>query len=243
VQLLLGDIACDRATGPRGWERPDLARKCGAAYGRAVKLAADSLAYYEALAGFLQMAPRGLGGSRDSALVVAAAVRGRDEGRGTFLAAGILLRGNPASRARADSLMDALAKAHPMDVASVFRVADYNELRRRPERVFAAFQVLVDSEPDNVIAQYFLGRQMVEMRRDPRGARAHLRLAAQDYTPPRMIAGRGFNKGAPWWRLGQTYVQLKMPDSARVYFEEALAINPDFTEAKLSLDSLNRRRR
>lgn len=244
VQLLLGDIACDKATGPGGWERPDLARQCGVAYGRAVQLAPDSLSYLEALAGFLQMAPRNVGGDRDSALKVAARLRARDEGRGTFLMAGILLRGNPASRAKADSLMDALWQAHPGDIDVVFRVADYYELGRRPDRVLAAFRRLVELDPDNVIGQYFLGRQMVEMKLDPREAQLHLLLAAMDYTPPRPTRdGRNFGKGAPWWRLGQTYVQLGIPDSARAFFEEALDINPQLSEAKRSLDSLNRRRR
>jgi tetratricopeptide (TPR) repeat protein len=47
-----------------------------------------------------------------------------------------------------------------------------------------------------------------------------------------------FAPGAPWYRLGQSYEQLGMPDSARRCFERALQVNPQLVPARLSLDSL-----
>ena len=241
VQMLVGDVACAVAGGGgpgalAAW------RKCGTAYRRGIALAPDSLSYLESLAGFLEHAPRAAGGDVDSAFRVAEGLRARDEARGAYLAAGMLSRGNAASRLRADSLMDALGRAHPADFPTTFRVADYWTKTRRPERALAAYQALVAADPDNVLGQYFLGRQMVEMKRDPRAAQDHLALVMGVLQPP-PAAGPipTFAKGAPWWRLGQTYEQLGMPDSARWCFEGALSLNPQLYEARLSLDSLNRR--
>ena len=46
---------------------------------------------------------------------------------------------------------------------------------------------------------------------------------------------------APWWRLGQTWVQLGQPDSARTAYQHALEVNARFEQARRSLDSLSRR--
>ena len=242
VQELVGDIACVIATGGGPGTLAEW-RKCGAAYRRAVALAPDSLAYVESLAGFLEQAPRAAGGDKDSAFKVAVALRARDDGRGAYLMAGMLSRGTAARRLQADSLMDTVARAHATDFAVTFRVADYWTKTRRPDRALAAYRRLVEADPDNVLGQYFLGRQMVEMKVDPREAQQHLLLTTA-VVPP-LAAGPipTFTLGAPWWRLGQTYEQLGMPDSARWCFEGALSLNPQLTEAKEALDSLDRRAR
>jgi len=242
VQELVGDIACVIAAGGGTGALAEW-RKCGAAYRRAVALAPDSLSYVESLAGFLEQAPRAAGGDKDSAFKVAVALRARDDGRGAYLMAGMLSRGTAARRLQADSLMDTVARAHPTDFAVTFRVADYWTKTRRPDRALAAYRRLVEADPDNVLGQYFLGRQMVEMKVDPREAQQHLLLTTA-VVPP-LAAGPipTFTLGAPWWRLGQTYEQLGMPDSARWCFEGALSLNPQLGEAKEALDSLDRRAR
>ena len=240
VQMLVGDVACAVATGG-GPGAAAAWRRCGAAYRRGVELAPDSLSYLESLAGFLEHAPRAAGGDRDSAFKVAEGLRARDDGRGAYLLAGMLSRAGATSRRRADSLMEAVGRAHPADFPTAFRVADYWTRMRRPERALATYQALVDADPDNVLGQYFLGRQMVEMKRDPRAAQSHLVNAMGALQPPPASGPiPTFAVGAPWWRLGQAYEQLGMLDSARWCFEGALSLNPQFYEAKLSLDSLNR---
>lgn len=242
VQELRGDIACDRATGRRGWEHPDLARECGRAYARAVALDSSDVGYLESLVGFLSMAPRADGGSLDSALVVAGRERALDAGRGTWQMAGVLLKGGAAWKARADSLMHALWVAHQGERRVVGYVTQYYEVRLQNDSVLAAWQRLVDADRSDVLSQYFLGRQMVIMKRDPRAAQDHLLEAAMaPPPPPDQAGGVTYSPGAPWWRIGQTWELLGQSDSARICFEEALRMQPGFPEAQASLDSLNRR--
>lgn len=241
IQLLLGDIACARAevslASPMG-------RRCGAAYRRAVELSPDSLTYQEALAGWLELAPRSAGGGRDSALAVAVRMRARDEVRGVALEASILWHGGRVERRRADSLMSALGAAHAAERPVVLRVGDYWVETRRPDSALAVYARLADKDPDDAVAQYFLGRQMVRMKRDPTRALNHLLVAAMTVAaPPESVGGVSYTPGAPWWRMGQAYEQLGNVDSARICFEEALSLTPGMPEAQGSLDSLLRRRR
>ena len=242
VQELRGDVACQRATGPRGWEHPALARECGRAYARAVALAPDSLAYLESLVGFLRMAPRADGGDLDSALAVAERERDLDVGRGTFQMAAVLRRGDARQRGRADSLIHAVSLAHPDDPELASLVAVYYESQSRSDSVLAVYERLAAASPGDAAAQYLLGRQLVIMKRDPRRAQTYLLNAAMAPPPdPGDEGGVSYGPGAPWWRLGQTWEQLGRPDSARVCFREALRLQPGFPEAQASLDSLARR--
>ncbi len=239
IQLLLGDVACARSEGRL---TSAMGRRCGAAYRRAVELAPDSATYQEALAGWLELAPRSAGGGRDSALALAARLSGKDEVRGTALEAAILWRWGGVHRRRGDSLMSALGVAHAAERPVVFRVGDYWTLTRRPDSALAAYSTLVEHDPHDVIAQYFLGRQMVIMKRDPRGAMEHLLVALMAIAPPPENGGGAtYTRGAPWWRMGQAFEQLGKTDSARFCFEQALALNPGMPEAQASLDSLKRR--
>ena len=242
VQELRGDIACDRATGRRGWEHPDLARECGRAYARAVALDSANVVYLESLLGFLSMAPRADGGSLDSALVVAGRERAVDVARGTWQMAGVLLKGGASWKVRADSLMHALWVAHQGERPVVSYVTQYYEVRLQNDSVLAAYQRLVNADPSDVVSQYFQGRQMVIMKRDPRAAQDHLLEAAMAPPPtPAQAGGVTYTPGAPWWRIGQTWELLGQSDSAQICFEEALRMQPGFPEAQASLDSLKRR--
>jgi tetratricopeptide (TPR) repeat protein len=238
VQWLLGQIACEKAgrAGPLG--AFSLARRCKAALARAVELAPDSLTYLESLAGYLAQAPGLAGGDRDSALQLAAKVRQRDDARGDLLSANLLWSGNAAAKARADSLVEGAAGRHPADRLVQFRVAAWWGGTNRPERALAVYEGMVARDPADPVARFFVGRQLVLMKRDLRRAQDELRLAAAGPVPP--PGAPAFTPGAPWYRLGQTYVQLGMSDSARICFEEALKINPQLQPARLSLDSLSR---
>jgi tetratricopeptide (TPR) repeat protein len=237
VQWLLGDIACRKAERAGAFSAFGLARKCKEGFGRAVELAPDSTTYVESLASFLAQAPGMVGGDKDSAQKLVAVVRARDEVRGVFLQASIWLAGNAASRARSDSMIDALAAAHPQDRLIQLRSAQWYTETRRDEKALPLYEGLAARDPQDVVARFFVGRELVVLKRELRRAQEQLRFAAAA-TPP---AGRGvpsFAPGAPWYRLGQAYEQLGMSDSARICFERALQVNPQLVPARLSLDSL-----
>lgn len=238
VQWLLGGIACQKAGSAGPLNSLDLVRKCKAALSRAVELAPDSLTYLESLAGFLSQAPGLAGGDKDSALKLAARVRQRDDARGDLLSANLLWSGDAAAKARADSLAEGAGARHPADRLVQLRVAAWWAGTGRPERALAVYEGLAARDPQDPVARFFVGRQLVLLRRDLRRAQGELRFAAAAPAPP---AGTpSFTPGAPWYRLGQTYVQLGMSDSARICFEQALRINPQLQPARLALDSLSR---
>ena len=246
VQFLLGDIACNKAGRAGALSAFGLARKCKAAFGRAVELAPDSLTYLESFASFLSMAPGIVGGDKDSALKLAERVRRRDEVAGAFLLAGIWWSGDAASKARSDSVVEAVAAHHTDDHAMQLRVAGWWSGTNRGDRALAAYEAMVAGDPRDAVARFYLGRQLVLMKREPRRAQEHLRFAAAApaSAAPAPASGSGVNTitpGAPWYRLGQTYVQLGMSDSARICLERALQINPSLTPARAALDSLSHR--
>ncbi len=102
---------------------------------------------------------------------------------------------------------------------------------------------LHERDSTDAYARYWAGRVLVVLRREPRRAQSYLWPVARglrrplDFGPPFAVVVAG----APWWRLGHTYVQLGMLDSARLCFEEALKASSDTAmvrAARAALDSL-----
>jgi tetratricopeptide (TPR) repeat protein len=239
VHAWLGQIAgrkAQRGGFPGGF---GAARKCKAGYSRAVALEPGNLDYLEGLAEFLSQAPGIVGGDRDSALVLAERIRRSDEARGTFLMADVLRRGNARWKARADSVLDAYAGAHAADRTAQLSVANSFARNQQDARALPFFERLAARDTSDALARYGLGRTLVVLKREPRRAQPHLWFASRAPAP---AAGQpSIAAGAPWWRLGQSYVQLGIPDSARICFERALQLNPQLRQARQSLDSLSRR--
>jgi tetratricopeptide (TPR) repeat protein len=240
VQYMLGQVACDKAGRAGALSAYGLARKCKAAFARAVQLAPDSVDYLEGFARYLAQAPGIVGGDKDSALKLAERVRLRDEVRGAFLLAGLWWPGNAASKARSDSVVQSVAERHAADRDVQLRVGGWWAGTNRAERALATYEGLVSRDPKDAVARFFLGRQLVLMKREQRRAQDHLRFAAAAQVPAPGPGVNSFTPGAPWWRLGQSYVQLGMSDSARICYERALQVNPQLQQARASLDSLAR---
>lgn len=238
VQFLLGDIACQKAQTASPFSAFGLARRCKAGFARAAELAPDSLGYVVALASYLGQAPGIVGGDKDSAQKLIALVRARDEVRGVMLQAELWWAGNAASKARADSAMDAVGRSHRADRVAQFRVAQWFEQTQRLERALAVYEGMIARDPRDAVARFFVGRSLVLMKRNPREAQVHLRFAAAAKLPAPGTTELTFAPGAPWYRLGQTYEQLGMSDSARICFRRAFEINPQLDAARVSLDSL-----
>jgi tetratricopeptide (TPR) repeat protein len=233
----LGEIACSRAGQIGGLGALSTARKCKAAYSRAVELAPDSVRYLRGLAGYVSQAPGIAGGDRDSAIVLAERVMQLDEAQGTFLLAGMLWRGNRGQKARADSLVEAFSRGHS-DRMQQLRVAGYWAQTERTERALVVVERLLSRDSTDVVARYSAARSLVVLRRDPERAIAHLRYILARPLPSG--DGPSYSPAGAWWRLGQAFVQLGQPDSARAAYEQSLRFQPELRQARMSLDSLNR---
>ncbi len=235
----LGEIAGSKAGAAGGLGAMGFARRSRAGFARAVELAPDSVRYLAGLAGYLAQAPGIAGGNRDSALVLAERVRRVDESRGTFLVVSVLRRGNELDRARGDSIIEAFGRSRPTDRVAQLSVAGHWSQTDRPERALAVFESVLARDTTDVVARFGVARSLVVLRRDPARAQASLRHVLARPVPP---AGEPtFTAAAAWWRLGQTFVQLGLPDSARAAYEQSLRLSPQFRQARASLDSLRGR--
>ena len=239
VHYWLGNIAGSRAGQVGGLGALGPARQSKRGFARAVELEPDNPRYLQGLIGFLSQAPGIVGGDRDSALVLAERLRRVDALSGTFLMADVLRRGNARDQARADSLVDAYGRTRGADRAVQLSVAGYYASTQRAERALAIDEQLLARDPRDVVARFGVGRNLVVLQREPRRAIEVLRIVAA--TAPPAAGQPTFLPAAPWWRMGQAFVQLGLPDSARACYLRALAISPVFPPAQASLDSLARR--
>ncbi len=239
VHYWLGQIAADEAQHQGPLNAMGAARACKAGYSRAVQLEPDNVQYLEALISFLAQAPAIAGGDRDSALVLAHRVRRLDDAKGSFAEAVVLRTGSAAEKARADSLVEVVMAAHPNDRVIQYRASTMFSQTNRPERALAIYQRMLARDSTDGMARFGVARNLVVLGRDPRVAQRHLRYVIGLPLPPE--GQPRWIPEAAWWRLGQAYVQLGVPDSARAAFGQALRMNAQFRQAQASLDSLPHR--
>lgn len=235
VQFWLGSIAGQRAERIGGIGAYASARKSKAGFGRAVQLEPTNPDYLEGLIQYLSQAPGIVGGDRDSALVLAEAVRRINEPRGTLLMVNVLNRGNRREKARADSIMDTWARTHEERIEQV-RVAAYYSQSDRPERALGIHERLFARDHADLLAQFGIARNLVVLKRDPRRALGILTMLSTATAP--VSPAPTYQPAAVWWRMGQAYLLLGKPDSARSSYEQALRVAPTFRQAQASLDSL-----
>jgi tetratricopeptide (TPR) repeat protein len=240
AQFWLGQVAGTLAAERRNLSSFGLARRAKRAFGRAVQLEPRNPLYLEGLGRYLSAAPGIVGGDRDSARSLGEVLLGVDSMRGTFLLVGLLRRGNDRDKARADSLVEAFS-AHPTGGREgLVRLGLYFS-RGRPERALPVGERLVAEDASDPLGRLVLGGALVALKREPEAAARHLRWAI-DHPPPVTTDGRQYWPPSLWFRLGQAYIQMDRPDSARAAMQEALRLEPGFRPAKQALDSLARRR-
>jgi tetratricopeptide (TPR) repeat protein len=235
VHHALGQIGSQRAAQLGNFSALGVARQAKRGFARAVELEPDNPTYLEALASYLSGAPAFAGGDKDSARVLGERLLRLDVTRGTFVLAGLLWQGSGPEKARADSLVEAFARSAGSDRAAQVRVAGFWAQTDRAERALAVGERMIARDSTDAVAGYLVARNLVALRRDPRRAQRYLRYALAHQPPP---GGPTFLPVSAWWRLGQAYVQVGRPDSARAAFLQALRILPTFQQARLSLDSL-----
>jgi len=236
----LAQVAATLAAERRNLSSFGLARRSKRAFGRAVQLEPRNPQYLEGLGRYLAGAPGIVGGDRDSARALGENLLGVDPMRGTFLLVGLLRRGNDRDKARADSLIDAFA-AHPTGGREGLVRLGLHFSRGRPERALPVGERLVAEDASDPLGRLVLGGALVALKREPEAAARHLRWAL-DHPPSVTTDGRQYWPPSIWFRLGQAYLQMDRPDSARAAMQEALRLEPGFRPAKQALDSLTRRR-
>lgn len=218
------------------------ARRARTEAGRAVALEPDNPDYLGFLVEVFSRLPGILGGDKDSALVLAMRIHRLDAVRGARTVLDVLLRGNDRFRARHDSIVETISRSTAADRPTQLMIGSYCA-DRCPERALAIHRRLVERDSMDAFARYWAGRELVVLRRDPRRAQGYLWPVARGVRRPLDFGPAGYTPtdGAALWRLGQTYVQLGMPDSARALFQEALRANAGLQGARRSLDSLAQR--
>ena len=240
AQFWLAQVAVTLAAERRSLSSIGLARRAKRAFGRAVQLEPRNPQYLEGLGRYLSAAPGIVGGDRDSARALGEYLLSVDPMRGTFLLVGLLRRGNDRDKSRGDSLIDAFA-AHPTGGREgLVRLGLYFS-RGRPERALPVGERLVAEDASDPLGRIVLGGALVALKREPEAAARHLRWAI-DHPPAVTTDGRQYWPPSLWYRLGQAYIQMDRPDSARAALREALRLEPGFRPAKQALDSLARRR-
>lgn len=240
AQFWFAQVAVTLAAERRNLSSIGLARRAKRAFGRAVLLEPRNPQYLEGLGRYLSAAPGIVGGDRDSARALGEYLLSVDPMRGTFLLVGLLRRGNDRDRARADSLIDAFA-AHPTGGREGLVRLGLHFSRGWPERALPVGERLVREDASDPLGRIVLGGALVALKREPEAAARHLRFAI-DHPPAVTTDGRQYWPPSLWFRLGQAYIQMDRPDSARAALREALRLEPGFRPAKQALDSLARRR-
>jgi len=248
VQFWLGEISAFKARSAGvSFAGFAAARRSKAGFSRAVSLAPDNPDYLQGLAEFLGQAPGIVGGDRDSGLALAEHLRQVDAVRGALVMADLRRRGKAPERALADSLVDALIVAYPEDRVAQGGAANYWAQTGRPQRGVTLYRKLVARDTTDGPARYGFARLLLAAGEEPRLAQAQLQYVlahpaamAVEVGAAGSTTGRGFyfSPAGAWWRLGQTYRQLGMADSARLCYQRALALSPAMRQARMSLDSL-----
>jgi tetratricopeptide (TPR) repeat protein len=119
-QLKLGDAYGVSAQKAGLFSQMGLAKKCKAAYERAVELDPKNLEARLSLMGYYQQAPGIVGGGTDKALVQALEIKKLDPARGRLAVAGVYVADKKFDEAFAE--FDAALKDKPDDYAALFQI-------------------------------------------------------------------------------------------------------------------------
>ncbi len=177
VQNTLGDCAGNAAQKASLFRQPGLAKKCVAAYERAVALAPEKIEYHEDLLQFYRQAPGIVGGGMDKALAEAATIKKLDALRGRLAFAGLYAAEKKYDLAFAE--FDEVLKTSPDDYAALYQLGKLAAMTSQQlDRGLAALRRTLDlpvptapNTPSHAAAQWRLG-QILEKKNDPAGARA-----------------------------------------------------------------------
>jgi len=203
------------------------------AFRRAVELAPGEPRYRVALFEYFRQAPSIAGGSLDKAREQLAALEKLDAGQ-AHEARGELFEQDKNLK-DAETEYRAAVAAAPEEAEHRLRLGMFYETTERWDDAWKTFEQLLQRSPNELAAQYQLGKIAASTGQHlPRGE-----AALREYLnhPPL------FQAPPPAWahfRLGQVYERMQKPDDARSEYETALRLDPKHADAKKALDALGK---
>lgn len=209
-----------------------LARKTRAHFERAVELDPENLDARTGLMQYYLRAPGIVGGSVDKARAQVAEVRRRNPYRGGMLAATVERR--TKSYAAAVAEYERLIAQYPDSAPPYSSLAStYGDQKMWPE-AFRAIDRFLAAQPNEILAQYAIGRAAAEsgqqLERGEQALRRYIASATPGVGEP-SIATAHLRLGTLHERAGQT-------EKARAEYETALRLEPTLQPAREALAKL-----
>jgi tetratricopeptide (TPR) repeat protein len=173
-QHTLGDAYGSSATTASMFSKVGLAKKCLAAYERAVVLAPGTVDFHQSLFEFYRQAPSLFGGGYDKAAAEAATIKRLDPVRGHFAFAGLYASDKKFDLALAE--YDEVLKASPDDYVTLYQIGKLAATSGQfLDRGLASLRRALelpppDNTPGHAAAQWRIGN-IREKKNDPAGAR------------------------------------------------------------------------
>jgi tetratricopeptide (TPR) repeat protein len=208
-----------------------LAKKCKAAWDRAVALDPNNLEVRGDLIQYYLRAPGFMGGSVEKAREQAAEIRKRDAVRGSLAAVTILLYQKDNAAAEKE-LAEAIRKA-PADPRPRLALGALQQDGKRWNEAFDTFEATLKADPDNYDVLYQVGKT---------GALSGQRLDRSEECLKRYLGHTPKPGSAPLanahYRLGTVYEKKGNKALARTHYKKAVELDKGLKEAKEALAKL-----
>lgn len=199
---------------------------------KAVELDPENLDARGDLISFYLEAPGVAGGDKEKALEQAKEIKSRDPIQGHF-ALGRVYESKEEPEKAANEFRSAI-KLDPKDDRAYFRLAYLQQRGEDFDGAHETFMALAKAMPDDLSAQYQIGRNAAMSGKHLEEAAASLRRYLEEHQP----GDDGPSNAWAHCRLGQVYGHMGKREQARAEFDEALKLDPDHKEAKKALKDL-----
>ena len=197
---------------------------------QAVALDPHSADAHEGLMTYYLQAPALFGGDLDKARAESAAIMNIDPARGYETQALILQHEEKTAEAIA-SFQKAIALA-PKTMSMRFELGTLYDEQQRYAESRAVWQDMIKADPKYAAAYYRAGRTAVlsgeHLQEGEQALKTYLQFPASDPSP-----------AAAHWRLGNLYEKMQRKEQARAEYQASLSADPEFAEAKKSLNGLD----
>jgi tetratricopeptide (TPR) repeat protein len=208
-----------------------LAKKCKAAWDKAVVLDPNNLDVREDLIQYYLRAPGFMGGSVPKAREQAAEIKKRDAVRGALSTVTVHLHQKENAAAEKE-LAEAIRKA-PADPRPRYTLGALQQEGKRWNDAFETFEAVLKTSPDDYDALYQVGKT---------GALSGQRLDRAEECLKRYLGHTPKPTSAPLanahYRLGTVYEKKGNKAQARTHYKKAVELDKDLKEAKEALAKL-----